>query len=129
MGSGKSAALCFEVLRQSYVNRGGQGVLGAPTFTMLRDATLTGLHQVLNEADVDYDLRKTDGELTLQTARSTVLLRSLNEPERLRGTNLAWFGIDELSYEREESGLRLEARLQRGLTIRESVCYGDWTLT
>lgn len=112
VGSGKSAALCLEVIRQAFVNRGRQGLLAAPTFGMLRDATLTSLFRVLEEHELDFEHRKSDGELTITGTGSTILLRSLEEPERLRGTNLAWFGIDELSYTREEAWMRLEARLR-----------------
>ncbi|HEX4163890.1 MAG TPA: hypothetical protein VHZ55_00315, partial [Bryobacteraceae bacterium] len=50
----------------------------------------------------------------------------LEEPERLRGTNLAWFGIDELSYTREDGWLRLEARLRDPRADR--LCgFGVWT--
>jgi len=126
VGSGKSAALCFEALRQGYINRGRHGVLAAPTFTMLRDATLTGLFAALEEHDVDFELKKSDGEFLFKAPESTVLLRSLDEPERLRGTNLAWFGIDELSYAREEAWLRLEARLRDPKA--EKLCgFGVWT--
>lgn len=126
VGSGKSAALCFEALRQCHLNPGLQGVLAAPTLGMLRDATLSGLFRTLDEHDVQYELRKADGELTLTGPESTMLLRSLDEPERLRGTNLAWFGIDELSYAREEAWLRLEARLRDPQAM--SLCgFGVWT--
>jgi hypothetical protein len=126
VGSGKSAALCFEAVRQAYINRGRQGVLAAPTFAMLRDATLTGLFATLEEHDIEFELKKSDGELLLKAPDSTVLLRSLDEPERLRGTNLAWFGIDELSYAREEAWLRLEARLRDPKA--EKLCgFGVWT--
>lgn len=126
VGSGKSAALCFEALKLSYMNRGRQGVLAAPTYSMLRDATLAGLFAALEECDVEFDLKKSDGELLMKAPDSTVLLRSLDEPERLRGTNLAWFGIDELSYTREEAWLRLEARLRDPNS--EKLCgFGVWT--
>lgn len=126
VGSGKSAALCHEAVRQSYVNRGRQGLLAAPTFPMLRDATLTGLFRLLDEEDVEFDHRKSDGELIVKAPKSVILLRSLDEPERLRGTNLAWFGIDELSYSREEAWLRLEARLRD--PGAERLCgFGVWT--
>lgn len=126
VGSGKSAALCLEVVRQSYRNRRRHGVLAAPTLTMLRDATLTSLHALLGEQDIEYESRKADGELTFIAAQSRILLRSLDEPERLRGTNLAWFGVDELSYAREEAWLRLEARLRDPKA--EKLCgFGVWT--
>ena len=126
VGSGKSAGLCFEAVRCCYLNRGTQGVLAAPTYAMLRDASLTSLFRLLEDQDIDFDLRKADGELTLKTPGSTMLLRSLDEPERLRGTNLAWFGIDELSYTREDALLRLEARLRDPKA--ERLCgFGVWT--
>lgn len=126
VGSGKSAALCFEAIRQSYINPGRMGLLAAPTYAMLRDATLAGLFAALEEHDAEYDLKKSDGELTLKAPDSMILLRSLDEPERLRGTNLAWFGIDELSYTREEGWLRLEARLRDPKAQRLSG-FGVWT--
>jgi hypothetical protein len=126
VGSGKSAALCFETVRQSYINGGRQGLLAAPTLGMLRDATLESLFTTLEVHDVDFELKKSDGELLLKAVDSTVLLRSLDEPERLRGTNLAWFGIDEMSYTREEGWLRLEARLRDPKA--ERLCgFGVWT--
>ncbi len=126
VGSGKSAALCFEVIRNCFINRGRRGVLAAPTFSMLRDATLASLHGFLEAQDIEFELRKADGELTITAPGSVMLLRSLDEPERLRGTNLAWFGIDELSYTREEAWLRLEARLRDPKAVQ--LCgFGVWT--
>ncbi len=126
VGSGKSAALAFEVIRQAYINEGRQGLLGAPTYSMLRDATLVTLFRMLDQQDVEYEHRKSDGELTFTAPDSVVLLRSLEEPERLRGTNLAWFGIDELSYSREHGWLRLEARLRDPKAA--NLCgFGVWT--
>ncbi|HLH01683.1 MAG TPA: terminase family protein [Bryobacteraceae bacterium] len=126
VGSGKSAALTFEAVRLSYINAGRKGVLAAPTLPMLRDATLAALLNMLEEQDVDFTVHKSDGELRVGTAKSTILLRSLEEPERLRGTNLAWFGVDELSFTREEGWLRLEARLRDPRATR--LCgFGVWT--
>ena len=126
VGSGKSAALCFESVRQAYLNRGRYGLLAAPTYTMLRDATLASLFGLMDEQEVDYDIRKSDGELDVNSPMATVLLRSLEDPERLRGTNLAWFGIDELSYTRENAWVRLEARLRDPRA--EHLCgFGVWT--
>jgi hypothetical protein len=49
---------------------------------------------------------------------SKILFRPVEEFERLRGTNLAWFGIDELTYAPEEAWLRLEARLRDPVATR-----------
>jgi terminase large subunit-like protein len=126
VGSGKSAALCFEALSLSYINAGRHGVLAAPTFGMLRDASLVTLLRMLEKHDVAFEWKKTDGELIFEAVDSVMLLRSLDEPERLRGTNLAWFGIDELSYASEEAWLRLEARLRDPKAKRLSG-FAVWT--
>jgi hypothetical protein len=93
---------------------------------MLRDATLASLFEMADELDIAYDVRKSDGELEFEGPASVALLRSLDEPERLRGTNLAWFGIDELSYTRREAWLRLEARLRDPNAVKLSG-FGVWT--
>jgi hypothetical protein len=50
----------------------------------------------------------------------------VEEFERLRGTNLAWFGVDELTYTQEESWLRLEGRLRDPKASR--LCgFAVWT--
>jgi Terminase large subunit, T4likevirus-type, N-terminal/Terminase RNaseH-like domain len=126
VGSGKSAALCFEALSNAYINEGRHGMLSAPTFAMLRDASQRSLAELLDEQDVEFELKKSDGELVIKAPASVILLRSLDEPERLRGTNLAWFGIDELSYASEEAWVRLEARLRDPKAAR--LCgFAVWT--
>jgi len=39
IGAGKSQALCYGALKLAYLNRGCPGVIGAPTYPMLRDST------------------------------------------------------------------------------------------
>jgi phage terminase large subunit len=126
IGSGKSKALCFEALQLAYENPGRVGLIGAPTYPMLRDATLHAFIEILNSNDIPFDFNKSEYVLTFQHTKSKVLLRSLDEFERLRGTNLAWFGVDELSYTAEEAWLRLEGRLRDPLAKR--LCgFAVWT--
>lgn len=112
IGSGKSQALCHEAIKLAYINKGRTGLIGAPTYPMLRDATLSTLTEILERNKIPFDLNKGEHVLTLGDTGSRILLRSLDEYERLRGTNLAWFGVDELSYTAEEAWLRLEGRLR-----------------
>ena len=126
IGSGKSQALCHEAIRLSYLNPGRQGLIGAPTYPMLRDATLTSLVELLESNNLPYEMNKSEYVLTMRDTGSRILLRSLDEFERLRGTNLAWFGIDELSYTAEEAWLRLEGRLRDPQATR--LCgFAVWT--
>jgi hypothetical protein len=58
--------------------------------------------------------------------RSKILFRAVEEFERLRGSNLAWFGVDELTYTSEEAWVRLEGRLRDPKATR--LCgFGVWT--
>ena len=57
-------------------------------------------------------MNKAENTLTLKDTGSRILFRPVDDFERLRGTNLAWFGLDELTYTQEEAWLRLEGRLR-----------------
>jgi hypothetical protein len=126
IGSGKSQALCQEAIRLSYLNAGRLGLMGAPTYPMLRDATQAALLEVLDNNEIPYDLNKAENSLVMKDTASRILFRPVEEFERLRGTNLAWFGVDELTYTQEESWLRLEGRLRDPLASR--LCgFAVWT--
>src|ERR1700680_1373920 len=112
IGSGKSQALCQEAIRLSYVNPGRQGLIGAPTYPMLRDATLTSFLEVLAGNSIRHELNKSELVLVMRDTSSRIFFRAVDDFERLRGTNLAWFGLDELTYTGEEAWLRLEGRLR-----------------
>lgn len=126
IGSGKSAALCHEAIRLTYSNPGRTGLIGAPTYPMLRDSTLTALLETLHDNDVPFELNKADNVLTMRDTGARILLRSVDEFERLRGTNLAWFGLDEMTYAPEGAWLRLEGRLRDPKATRHCG-FGVWT--
>src|SRR5580700_7796278 len=92
IGSGKSQALCQEAIKLSYLNPGRTGLIGAPTFPMLRDATQAALFDILDRNAIPYDLNRAENYLVLSEAKSRILFRAVEEFERLRGSNLAWFG-------------------------------------
>jgi len=126
IGSGKSQALCQEAIRLSYLNPGRLGLLGAPTYPMLRDATQATLFEILDGNDIPYDHNKAENTVVMQDTGSRMLFRPVDEFERLRGTNLAWFGLDELTYTQEESWLRLQGRLRDPMAKR--LCgFAVWT--
>lgn len=126
VGSGKTKALCFEAIRASYKNVGLIGLIGAPTYPMLRDATLTTFAEMCEESGLPFVLNKTSNTVTMRDTGSRILFRSLDEYERVRGTNLAWFGVDEMSYTAEEAWTRLEARL-RDPKAKYLCGFGVWT--
>ena len=102
------------------------GLIGAPTFPMLRDATQTALFEALARNEIPYTFNRAENCLEFTDNKSRVLFRAIEEFERLRGSNLAWFGLDELTYAPEDAWLRLEGRLRDPKASR--LCgFAVWT--
>jgi len=126
IGSGKSQALCQEAIKLSYLNPGRTGLIGAPTYPMLRDATMASLLETLVKNGIPHEVNRAENFLVMKETRSRILFRAVEEFERLRGSNLAWFGLDELTYTSEGAWLRLEGRLRDPKAAR--LCgFAVWT--
>jgi hypothetical protein len=93
---------------------------------MLRDATQATLFEILDGNKIPFDHNKAENTLMMRDTRSKILFRPMDEFERLRGTNLAWFGLDELTYTQEEAWLRLEGRL-RDPKAKRLCGFAAWT--
>jgi hypothetical protein len=79
---------------------------------MLRDATVAALVETLESNKIPYDWNRAENHVVMRGSRSKILFRAVEEFERLRGSNLAWFGLDELTYTPEDAWIRLEGRLR-----------------
>lgn len=93
-GSGKTTAGAIEAVMQSLVyDVGARGIVVAPTYGMLKDATM---HEFFRWLPREYitNWNKTDKVLEL-TNRSQVAFRSADNPDTLRGPNRAWAWFDE----------------------------------
>ena len=66
IGSGKSQALCQEAIRLSYLNAGRTGLIGAPTYPMLRDSTLASMTEILERNKLPFELNKADNVLVMK---------------------------------------------------------------
>jgi hypothetical protein len=126
VGSGKSLAFCHEALKLAYLNGRCFGLIGAPTYPMLRDSTRATFLDILVANAIPHTFLKAENVVYLPEPDSTVLFRSLDDFERLRGTNLAWFGVDELTYSKREAWSRLEARL-RAPRAKQLCGFAAWT--
>ncbi len=79
---------------------------------MLRDATAAALLEVLERNRIPHEVNRAENFVLIRETKSRILFRAVEEFERLRGSNLAWFGLDELTYTAEQAWLRLEGRLR-----------------
>ena len=92
IGSGKTLAGCIEILRQP---EGTFGTVIAPTYPMLRDATMLTFFEKFGQAVESHN--KSEGVTVLRNG-TTVFWRSADKPDSLRGPNLNWFYLDEADY-------------------------------
>jgi phage terminase large subunit-like protein len=97
VGAGKTFAGAIEVFRQP---AGSTGMVVAPTYTMLKDASFKTFREV-----ADPLLRSLNkSEMTATLCNGTeILFRSADKPERLRGPNLGWVWLDEGAYCKRET--------------------------
>ena len=108
IGSGKTRAGVVEALRQP---AGSRGMVVAPTYDMLRLASLETFFEVAEPFVVNHN----KSELVTDLCNgSRIYWRSADQPNRLRGPNLNWFWIDEGAYVKDGSTFKvLIGRLRR----------------
>ena len=107
VGSGKTFAGAIEVLRQP---AGTTGVILAPTYPMLRDASQRTFFD-LCPSTLIKDNNKSENRTELKNG-STILLRTADHPDRLRGPNLSWAWIDEAAFITEDAFKVVLSRLR-----------------
>lgn len=99
IGSGKSFAGAVRALRaglgwvgKTQVKTPNLGVITAPTYDMLRDATLRTFREIAGKYVQDFN--KNEMLMTLRNG-SEIIFRSTQHPDRLRGPSITWWWGDE----------------------------------
>lgn len=93
-GSGKTTAGARQAIDEALIHQVGErGIVTAPTYTMLKDATMHEFFRWLPRHRI-ANWNKTDKVLLL-TNGSEVAFRSCDDPDSLRGPNRAWAWMDE----------------------------------
>ena len=114
VGSGKTIAGSIETIKFIINNPGGVFVIAAPTYPMLRDATLrTFFEWCPKELIKEYN--RSEGIIKFVNG-SEILTRSCDDPrtiERIRGLTIAGFWIDEAAMVDELAWKVLIARLRQ----------------
>lgn len=99
IGSGKSQGGCIRDVRAAMGWIGDKqiptpnlGMVTAPTYPMLRDATLRTFRDVAGDLVKDFHKAEMVAEMV---NGSEVLFRTADDPDKLRGPNLTWWHGDE----------------------------------
>jgi predicted phage terminase large subunit-like protein len=109
IGSGKTFAGALKVLTMP---SNSTGMVLAPTFPMLRTASLRAFLEIARPAGLIESFNKSDYEMVLKGNR-TIYWRSADNPDRLRGPNLGWVWMDESAMMDEETWLIAIGRLRQ----------------
>lgn len=108
LGSGKSFAGCVEVFRMP---PNTTGLVVSPTYPMLRDTTQRTFFEICPPSLITYH-NKTENRTELADGK-TILWRSADKPDSLRGPNINWAWGDEWAFVSEETHRVVMGRLRR----------------
>ena len=109
VGAGKTRAGIVEVMNQP---KGTLTIVVAPTFTILKDSTFRMFEELYSSTGLIISHNRTDMETRVKGDR-TILWRSADKPDRLRGTNAGAAYMDEASYSDEDVYKVLLGRLRK----------------
>ena len=65
--------MCHEAIKLAYLNPGRTGLIGAPTFPMLRDATIASLVEILDRDNIPHEVNRAENWLLFKETRSKIL--------------------------------------------------------
>lgn len=108
IGSGKTMVGAVKTMQKSSESK-TTGIVVAPTYPMLRDATLETFLDVCSPVIKNFSKSDYIGYIK---GGSKILFRSADNPERLRGPNLDWAWIDEAGLCRDGTWEILLGRLR-----------------
>lgn len=109
MGGGKTYSGAAKTVALAYMNPGLTGLACEPTHGMTRDILLPTYEKFLEENGIPYRMNRSQGqaEVLLTEPRFRIMLRSAENPDRLKGPNVVFFWMD-------EAGQAEEAAWQNG---------------
>lgn len=90
------------------------GLVCAPTFPMLRDATQRTLLELMRNLGIEFTFNKTDNHLFVPATGHEILFRSLDDPDRMRGPNVSYAWIDEAPYITAQAARIVKGRTRVG---------------
>jgi len=122
-GAGKTHAAVHKAIQLCILNKGFTGIVLEPTYPLLRDAFIPLFTEECEKYNITYKLNKSDMVVTLSNG-SIILLRSMENWERLVGVNAAWIIADEFDIMKQEIAMnafnKLLGRIRSG-NVRQFV--------
>ena len=111
-GGGKTVADVTKGFAYVCEHPGAEGVLTAPSFPMVKTTLLPTFRSLFGDYEGTFWIyKRADMEIVFPTLGSRIYLRPGNEPDRLRGMNLAFFGMGEIAIDHQHETFLILFRL------------------
>ena len=94
-GCGKTYIGALRSIYLSYVHSPLPGIYISPTYKIAKRTIIPTLHEIANRSGMRMTHNKTDNEFIIHNWDGKFWVGSGDDPDSLRGPNLAWAGIDE----------------------------------
>lgn len=115
IGFGKSKTGARKAIRLALANPGSFGMVTAPSYTILRDATFKTYCDELIELGIPHKVHRSAPQEIILPNKSDIAFRSTDNPELLRGPNLLWAHMDEEAMNGDTAFKIMQGRIrQRG---------------
>jgi hypothetical protein len=111
-GAGKTYIHALYSLYLSSVNAGLPGMMVSPTYKLAKRTTMHTIKEMMDKAGLNYTINKNDNEIRIKNWDGLIWWGSGDDPNSLRGPNLAWAGIDEPFIQSEDVFDQMIARVR-----------------
>ena len=111
-GSGKTHVGSLRMIRNSYINAGIPNQYVSPNYPMAKRTVIPTIRSFLDRAGVNYRFNKQDHEFYIHNWDGVIWIGSGDDPDSLKGPNLATAGIDEPFIQKAEVLDQMLARVR-----------------
>ena len=94
-GCGKTYIGALRSIYLSYLHRPHPGMYVSPTYQLGKRTIIISLNEIINRTGLDVSYNKTESEFIFHDWGGRFWVASGDNPDSLRGPNLAWAAIDE----------------------------------
>jgi len=111
-GSGKTYIGALRSIYLSYLNQPHAGMYVSPSHGLSQRTIVVTLKDILNRSAINYTYNQMKGEFLIHNWEGRIWLGSGDKPDSLKGSNLAWAGIDEPFIQKKEVFDQMIARVR-----------------
>jgi len=96
-GGGKTYALCMKTIAMMSINRGCRGGIVVPSYKMYKRDVMPTLEEICDDNRIKFKPNRTDFKFTFPRFDFELYVMSADQPNSMKGPNLAFVGINEVT--------------------------------